>query len=261
MNFERIVQITDTHVVGDLGSSILNWDPTIALEDVLADIESLDPVPTRIIATGDLTNDGLVEDYEALKAILLTTDIPVSVMPGNHDLEENLTTSLLNKKIKMEGVLHLNKINWDIVVINSHVPNVHFGRVDERLLKNLQEKLDLSEGKHCLVATHHSLTPECFHETCQFQNAEQLLTLLDNYENVRAVISGHTHCEVEKQHNSIKLLTTPSTLFHVVHHKEVSATCRNGDFMACHDFDETKKGYRILDLYEDGNVVTKIRWV
>ena len=48
-------------------------------------LKALPRKPDLVIATGDLTDCGLVEEYEVLRDILKSLSMPVYLVPGNHD--------------------------------------------------------------------------------------------------------------------------------------------------------------------------------
>jgi 3',5'-cyclic-AMP phosphodiesterase len=65
-----IAQITDLHVVGN-GQLCQGRVATNAqLQEAVAHINSLDPRPDVVLATGDLTDHGTVEEYAVLRDIL-----------------------------------------------------------------------------------------------------------------------------------------------------------------------------------------------
>ena len=260
MNFERIVQITDTHIVSDFENSVLSWDPQVALKEVISSIKSLPIQPSMILATGDLVHDGSIDSYKVLKDILSTSNIPIFAIPGNHDSIENMKLCLVGDNIQMAESTDIERVNWKIIILNTQVPNEEYGNIDSESLHKLERIFKSLKTEHCLIALHHSLTPECPFPSCHLNGQDKFLELITKYTNTKAIISGHTHCQTEKQHLNIKLLTTPSTLFHVRHIAENESEDHN-DFMKYHEFDGKRKGYRVLDLYEDGRIESEVCWV
>ncbi len=88
------IHITDTHLPGhtfwgDPGYE--NDDTEMAnLREVIKDINLLNP--EFVLFTGDVLNEGEMEDFECLRhhtkviKLLETFDVPVYIVPGNHDL-------------------------------------------------------------------------------------------------------------------------------------------------------------------------------
>ena len=80
-----IAQITDLHVVGN-GQLCQGRVATNAqLQEAVAHINRLDPRPDVVLATGDLTDHGTAEEYDALRGILTALLPPLYLIPGNHD--------------------------------------------------------------------------------------------------------------------------------------------------------------------------------
>ncbi|PCI82126.1 MAG: hypothetical protein COB20_00530 [SAR86 cluster bacterium] len=260
MDFERIVQITDTHVVADYTKTVLRWDPVVSLRSIISSINSLEKQPQLVLATGDLVHDGLEESYHTLKSVLKTLNFPIFVTPGNHDSRENMESSLLGENIYLKEHVEVQHVEWVIAFLDTKTNNEEHGLVTPAEIDRLALLFDKLEDKNCLLAMHHSPTPECLAPACQLHGREVLLEFLASYSNSKAVVSGHTHCETEKEYLGIKLLTTPSTLFHV-EHTQRHETEHNRDFMKYHEFDGSKIAYRILDLFEDGSMQSEIRWV
>ena len=85
-----IAQITDMHVKtqGEMLSGTL--DSYAGLQAAVGRIAALEPRPDLLVATGDLTADGTMEEYAALRGLLDGLDIPYLLLPGNHDVRDNL---------------------------------------------------------------------------------------------------------------------------------------------------------------------------
>jgi 3',5'-cyclic AMP phosphodiesterase CpdA len=81
-----IAQITDIHLGFDAGNP-LEMNRT-RLDSVLREIAAAKPTPDIIIASGDLTEAGAVEDYRTLRELFDACPVPVLPMMGNHDLRE-----------------------------------------------------------------------------------------------------------------------------------------------------------------------------
>ena len=88
------IQITDTHLIGHsfYGDEGYETDETEIddLNEVIKDINLLNP--EFVLLTGDLINEGELEDFECLRnhsktvELLKNFEVPVYIVPGNHDL-------------------------------------------------------------------------------------------------------------------------------------------------------------------------------
>ena len=80
-----IAQITDSHILapGELLSDRV--DTAALLATAVAHLNALRPRPDLVRCTGDLVNDGLPAQYANAAAILAALEIPLVLVPGNHD--------------------------------------------------------------------------------------------------------------------------------------------------------------------------------
>ena len=258
MKRTRIVQLTDIHLLPEVGDRVLEIDSCESLNDIFSDVLSLNKSPELILVTGDLAEDGSIRSYKRLRDIFESTACSFFVVPGNHDDVDNIKESLVNETIKMQPATEID--GWVIAFVNSQAFGHDHGLIDQVELIQLESVLQKAKGKPCMVALHHSPTPECDYPGCQLNNAQEFLELLDRYPNVKVVIAGHTHCCTEVQHNKIKLLTTPSTFLHASHSKQGESEDHN-DFGKSHELDSSRRGYRIIDLFENGDFNSEVRWV
>ncbi|MBV8582347.1 MAG: metallophosphoesterase, partial [Candidatus Eremiobacteraeota bacterium] len=85
-----VAQITDMHV--RRRGLMLHHMPHVKrpLRRALAAIADWSERPACIVATGDLTQSGTPEEYRTLREILRESEIPVFLVPGNHDRRDAL---------------------------------------------------------------------------------------------------------------------------------------------------------------------------
>ncbi|WP_293380103.1 metallophosphoesterase [Phenylobacterium sp.] len=79
-----IAQITDLHVT-TAADPLNQMRNEHRLRLVLRSIHELKPRPVAIIASGDLVDNGLPDEYAALQDILSVSEIPIYYAVGNHD--------------------------------------------------------------------------------------------------------------------------------------------------------------------------------
>ena len=86
--------------------------PTPCCAAAVAAIEALPRKPDLVIATGDLTDCGLVEEYEVLRDILEPLSMPVYLVPGNHDRRAELLRRVRRRTATStndDGFLHYTR--------------------------------------------------------------------------------------------------------------------------------------------------------
>ena len=83
-----IAQISDMHLKGEGELLYGRIDTTGFLERAVAHVNALDPRPDIVLATGDLVDNGKPEQYANLKRVLAPLEMPVYLIPGNHDARD-----------------------------------------------------------------------------------------------------------------------------------------------------------------------------
>jgi len=258
MKSTRVVQITDLHILPEAEATLGGVDTEKSLSKVLSDISELSPPADLIVASGDLTDDGSKQAYRRLQGLLTDTSCPVYVLAGNHDETEIMVSELVGGNIWYERVC--NKGGWKLLFVNTKAIDGSHGFVDESELTWLQEKLEESTEQSILLAMHHTPLRLCASSSCQLHNADELLRLLSRYPQVKGLVAGHTHNDIESEHAHFRIMTTPSTMLQVTHdQKEGFKT--SSEFWNYHQADATRHGYRVVDLQVDGNFSSKVHWV
>ncbi len=139
----QIVQISDIHVGA--------YKPQILL-DAIDEINTLKP--EIVLVTGDLTENGLLAEYEQVrKYIDMLNTNEVIVLPGNHDYRH--TGYLLFKKyFKNKQFYQFN--NCTIVTLNTARPDRDEGEVGHRQSLWMIERLK-NVNNIKIIAMHHHL--------------------------------------------------------------------------------------------------------
>jgi Icc protein len=94
----RIAQITDLHVVARDRLCYRKVPTNEQLAQAVAHLNSLEPRPDVVIASGDLTDHGRAEEYGVLREILAELRIPIFVVPGNHDHRDVMRSELADHR-------------------------------------------------------------------------------------------------------------------------------------------------------------------
>ncbi|HUT05227.1 MAG TPA: metallophosphoesterase family protein [Nitrosopumilaceae archaeon] len=178
-----IVQLSDLHV----GSQFLPEKFDILVEEVnqlQADV---------IVITGDLTNEGLMKEYENCKTLLakFKTKKIISIS-GNHDYR-NTGYLLFKKFFPFEAI---NELDDEIVLVTlgTSRPDRNVGEVGYRQNLWLERTMKKYDDKVKILAMHHHLVaiPDTGSDQLTVVDAGDVLrTILDT--GVDLVLCGHKH--------------------------------------------------------------------
>ena len=178
-----IVQLSDLHV----GSQ---FQPEV-FEIIVKEVNELNP--DVIVITGDLTNEGLMKEYEKCKSLLtkFNTKKIISIS-GNHDYR-NTGYLLFKKFFPFQAV---NKLDNDIVLVTVGTarPDRNEGEVGYRQNLWLGRTMKKYKDKVKIVAMHHHLIPipDTGSDQLTVVDAGDILrTVLDT--QVDVVLCGHKH--------------------------------------------------------------------
>jgi len=208
------------------------------------------PVPDMILMTGDITHDETRQGYLNARPLLDPLQIPVHVLPGNHDAPDLMRDALNSEWINHQFQIIQGK--WQILMLDSTVENSEGGMISASQLQQMQDCLEQQPELHALICLHHQPVPigSRWLDTMQVENGDEFLKLLQQYPQVKAVLWGHVHQEFSGQHEHIRLLSTPSTC--------KQFTPGSDEF----SIDKNKgAGYRWLLLLDDGNIDTRVCWL
>lgn len=240
-----LVQLTDSHLFADPDGRLLGMNTADSLERVidrvLADQADID----LLLATGDLSQDGSPDSYQAFLRMTGRIPAPLRAFPGNHDLHDPL------RRIAEGGGLLDPVVDcgaWRIVLLDTAVPDAVHGHLCDDQLQLLAEALDERPERPALICLHHHPVPigSAWMDRIGLDNAAALFAILDRRPQVRAVLWGHVHQAFDGWRNGVRLLGSPSTC---VQFEPGSDTFRVG---------EQAPGYRWLRLHADGRLDTGV---
>jgi Icc protein len=253
-----IAQITDIHLTEFDGDTLQGVDTGESLRHVIKAIIALSPRPSLIIASGDLVQNANQKSYHRLKSILSAIDVPVYVLPGNHDDTKMMQQHLTGGTIKYQPMVELN--GWAILFIDSTVKDEHHGFVSKKEQIQLETNLETAINPSVLVALHHPTINSCPSFGCRLDNKDPFIAYLKQQPLIKAVIAGHTHLAAEAIDADLAQYTTPSTFAGIKHSQSADPTGKE-NFWISHTMDSSICGYRVLDLSEDGQVDSFVEWV
>ena len=205
----RILHISDIHYRksfsnNNIYESILaNMDSSLSkVETLLNSISNID----CICITGDLCDDGNVDDYKTLKDFLNSFKIPYFLCLGNHDNKEAFYKAFYDKDYNGPYLRENMFDNIPIISFDNSEYGYPNGYLDEDRLAWLKDSINKFHSS--IILMHHQ-----FHDMPgipALDNKDELLKIINS--NVLAILNGHTHW-YKKEDN---VFTAPSISFRAI---------------------------------------------
>jgi 3',5'-cyclic AMP phosphodiesterase CpdA len=209
------IQMTDTQFgMFDADKSFAK--ETILYEKAVAGINKLKP--DFIVITGDLVNDQnsrpQVAEFKRITAII-SKDIPVYYVPGNHDIGQSPTPKDIDQFISDYGAdrfsfTHKNSlfIGLNSCLIKSNTPVLE----DIQLTWMKNELRENKDSEHIIIFTHYPFFIKTFDEPETYSNiaVETRFKYLELFKenDVDAVFAGHLHSNAFAKYGEIDMVTT-----------------------------------------------------
>jgi 3',5'-cyclic-AMP phosphodiesterase len=193
-----VAQISDLHVKRPGELAYGQVDTAAALLRCVAELNRFTPRPDIVVVSGDLVDTPTAAEYEHLKRLLAPLEIPVAVVPGNHDARGLLraafpaqhyapVTDALNLSLSV-GPL-------DVVLLDSSVPGAPHGRLAATTLRWLDATLAAGATRPALLFLHHPpfVTGIAHMDRQNLCNAGDLAAVLARHPRARLIAAGHVH--------------------------------------------------------------------
>ena len=245
-----IVQVTDPHLCKEEDAELLGMNTRSSLDAVLQLIDQNHSDPDLVLATGDIAQDGSIEAYRCFMEKMGAFDSPVHWFSGNHDDRDAMRlVTVTGDKRALEKVVRVG--SWQLIFLDSLLEGKVYGYLEESELAVLNEALSERPDLHSIICFHHHPVDidSVWLDNIGLKNRDQLLEIVDRYENVRCLMWGHIHQEIDQYRNNVRLLATPSTC--------VQFLPKSKDFAV----DSLAPGYRWLKLNNDGSINTGVERV
>ncbi len=245
----NIVQITDTHLYGGAGGTLLRMNTQESFDHVLRLIKKQENNIDIVLATGDISQDASVSGYEKFIEMVAPLNAPFYWIPGNHDVASVMQDVTADKNY-CDKLIRLN--NWLVIMLDTSIVGQVHGRLSiaelDFLDRALRDASDEKEIEHCLICLHHNPVEADakWMGDIGLHNHTEFWALLNSSIKVRAITYGHIHQQLDFDHNGVRCLCTPSTCI------QFKPGVTN------FELDDISPGYRNLKLFADGKIDTEV---
>lgn len=245
----RLLQITDPHLFADTNAELLGMNTFASFEQVLKEIKQQGFCYDFVLATGDLVQDGSEQGYLHFCQLIKQLEKNCFWIPGNHDLQPKML-ALLNQQ---QGNIHPAKHlllgdKWQIILLDSQVFGVPHGELSQFQLEWLQQQLEGYPDRYSLIVLHHHLlsTNSAWLDQHNLRNPQQLADVLAPFNNIKGILHGHIHQQVDSYWQGYPIMATPSTCI------QFKPDCNQ------FTLDSLQPGWRELTLYPDGKIISEV---
>lgn len=200
-------QLSDTHF--DLTARNVE-----RVEAVMAYLADLPRRPDVILVTGDITDSGKPEQYAEARSAL-RSDIPVHVLPGNHDDRAALRTELLGEPASGVPVNSAHRVGpLTVLMLDSSIPGEPSGLLDEDTYAWLRTALaEAPPDGPILLALHHPpkrlFSPVV--DVIALADPGRLAAVVAGDARIIGVLTGHAHSPIATTFAGKPMITAPST--------------------------------------------------
>jgi 3',5'-cyclic AMP phosphodiesterase CpdA len=216
-----IAQITDLHVAAPDAKICAFVDTTGNLARAVEFLNAHVPRPDVVLATGDLTDHGRPEQYTMLRETLDRLEMPVYIIPGNHDETGALTAAFAHHPYlprdggPLQYVIDDHEVR--LVGVDTTRPGHHDGLQDEARLAWLEATLAAAPEHPTLVFMHHPPfdTGIWWMDVSGIRNHAEFEGVVRRHPQVRRVVAGHVHRAIQTSWGETVVSISPSTAHQV----------------------------------------------
>ena len=195
----RIVHISDSHISVDHPQRTADLRACIDAINVAAE------QPDAVMHTGDITHNGVAEEYNIAKQQLDELKAPYFVMPGNKDKRPALIDAFADEQTIHQGdefiQYAVDHFAVRLIVLDTLSGNSNKGLLGNVGFKHLKAMLEAEPLKPTAVFMHHTpfevaAIPDPF-QFEDWQEVDKLRALFSVHRQISGIYCGHIHRSIE----------------------------------------------------------------
>lgn len=242
----NFVHITDCHLGDDVNTCINNINTYESFNSVCEHIQRNQQDLDFILITGDISQTGTAKSYELSQSILSKFNTPIYCLPGNHDDPSQLQDIFPDSPVEQISHRQLNGIF--LLQINTTVKNEEYGCIKPDTLRELEYLLKQNINMPAIIAMHHPTisTNTPWMDKITLKDSENIHNYLLQHKNIKLVITGHTHMDIQLTSGNTMFISTPSTCYQF----------KKGETQF--KYDTLNPGYRLITIDNKFNINTEL---
>jgi len=191
----KLVLLSDLHISVD--RMILGREPIRLLYEAVDHMTQHHADADLCLILGDLTENGLAEEYRALKIALDSLRTPYLPILGNHDDRGVFLEIFGREQADSQGFVEteVDVGRHRCILLDTHLPGEGGGGLDQGQLARLNMKLSLAD-RPCLLFLHHPPIDTALpaFEGIGLRNRTEFAALLaKHHQKIAGIFFGHTH--------------------------------------------------------------------
>jgi len=138
---------------------------------------------------------------------------PVYCIPGNHDNPELLNHYFPNTPVNtVTSIKHQDSL---LIFVNTQVLNQQYGYINAHDINEISRLLDTNRKLNAVIVLHHPpiAVNSKWMDTIGLKNADKLMKAVHIHKNVKLMLFGHVHQEINSRFKHIQLFATPSSCY------------------------------------------------
>ncbi|MCZ2495630.1 phosphodiesterase [Xylophilus sp. Kf1] len=218
-----LIQLTDLHIrePGRLAYGRIDTAPY--LRRAVAAVRALRQPADAVVITGDLSDFGRAAEYAHLAALLAPLDMPVYLLPGNHDDRDALRRAFPGHRyMGAEGGFLQFSVRVGglrLIALDTATRGQPHGELCAERLGWLESELEACRDEPVVIALHHPPFDTLIGHMDAIglrRGAPELEALVRRFPNVERLICGHLHRAIEVRFGGSIACTTPAPAHQVV---------------------------------------------
>ncbi|WP_133467986.1 metallophosphoesterase [Paraglaciecola marina] len=232
----NIIQISDCHLFADkekVGYNHIN--PYQSLQTILLEISAYKI--DMLLVTGDLSGDASEASYQHFEQLFAASNLEceLRILPGNHDSIQHLLIVFSEGMLWLNSPLEFCNIHWKVHLLNTQFQGT-LGNISKKELDELQQQLQNdADTYHVIAVHHHPIDCNGWMDKHEWVNRQDFTQLVESFPNVKLVVYGHIHSDIETLQNGVLYLACPSTCWQWANTESFGVS-------------DLKPGFRVIEL-------------
>ena len=192
---QKIIWISDLHQT--VSGQVEGVKCSDRLQQLIEQVNRWHSDAACCVASGDLTDTGTPEEYEALLEALAALDIPFLPMIGNHDHRETMMRSVPRPGQAMDQYFQYRYDVGELTLLclDTNLPGSDAGAFDDARLNWLSDTLTACKDRRVIAFTHHPPGPLGLGplDEMALLEHERFIEILADAPQVEHLFCGHVH--------------------------------------------------------------------